>query len=60
MHDDLARAERYESLATTMRRTAKHLSDENRRADLLSLANHYELLAESVASRRRSPDQAPV
>jgi len=48
MQDDRSRVERYESLATAMRLTAEHVTDEHWRAELLSLANQYEVLAESV------------
>ncbi|HLY06046.1 MAG TPA: hypothetical protein VKR31_09885 [Rhizomicrobium sp.] len=53
MQDDLARAERYDSLVATLRRAAEDVTDEKRRADLLSLASHYESLAESIAGHRR-------
>jgi len=51
MQDDLTRAERYSSLATAMRQIAEH-ADEKRCADVLSLANEYELLAERLIGRR--------
>jgi len=51
MQDDLTRAARYCSLATAMRQIAEH-ADEKRCADVLSLANEYELLAERLIGRR--------
>jgi len=56
MQDDLTRAERYGTLATTMLRTAELEADERRRAELLFIASQYAFLAQNLLNRRAALD----
>jgi len=56
MQDDLVRAERYSTVATSMLRTAELEADKGRRAELLSIANQYAFLAVNLLNRRAALD----
>jgi hypothetical protein len=56
MQDDLARAEHYDALATSMLRTAELEADERRRAELLCIASQYAFLAQNLLNRRAALD----
>jgi len=56
MQDDLARAEHYDALATSMLRTAELEADERRRAELLHIASQYAFLAQKLINRRAAVD----
>jgi hypothetical protein len=48
MQDDLTRAQRYRALAAQMWETAQHEPDENRRKQLIGLADQYSGLADKL------------
>jgi hypothetical protein len=56
MQDDLARAERYSTLATSMLRTAELEADKKRREELLFIASQYAFLAQNLINRRAALD----
>ncbi len=54
MQDDLTRAQHYRTLAAQMRDTAVEESDEQRRRQLIELANQYEHLADKLVGKHVS------
>ena len=57
MQDDLTRAQHYRALATQMRDAAQSEMDQQRRQELLDIANQYEKLADKLVGKHASSER---